>query len=682
MHHQSRWGIVLMPVILTAAFAHATDSLGRLPNAKVGEPYSQRVGLKVAGVPPFKYSFDTSGDQPEWLTLSDTPQGVVLSGTPPAGSAKAYTLRVVAADSSESAQKTMNTFTLAVGDAAPITMSTEATSGGKPICKPLSILTGLKPGSTTLKGTATPSQGSTDIKVQVDAIYGAANAEAALYALRKDNELLEASASKGIRVGQTLYFRKTLPLQDSASSRVGADGTFSVQLAEPLGGGETIIVTQQGCQFVSARAERNNRSAGRTEADYIPALKSTTPKVQNKKQKVQNTKQTTTNNTPRKQGLKPTTGPGISTAEPSGATNDRSEVPTLRYVSLQQDSGNPAQDASPAGDEPSSSQGEATAYSVPGGIDWGRVKALFMIGALFSNQDQSFSQSNLFASFDIDKAWKLPCNYGYAHTAAGYRPFPGDDCSMRPGLNTFFETRLTAIPVSSNAATDSKAAQGGDAGSTDVTSFLSNKKSARFSLGLYTPFLLTRWTHDEGPQALYIAPLVKAGFDTLTDSTSIAATTTDSGGAATPTTAQVPRLYNFFGGGVRIGHYKLHNDENEAPDHVSHLDVMLAKFSNFESKVSNCPAGFATCRARLWRLSFEGLLEIPTPDAFPLYVGLGANVGQKAFGASHVVPGGDAGDDLRFFFGTRLDLGSLVSKLKGGSGSASNGPTDSAAPQQ
>jgi hypothetical protein len=67
--------------------------------------------------------------------------------------------------------------------------------------------------------------------------------------------------------------------------------------------------------------------------------------------------------------------------------------------------------------------------------------------------------------------------------------------------------------------------------------------------------------------------------------------------------------------------------------------------------------------------------QLSTPDSFPLYVGLSTNIGQRAFGASHVIPEGDAGDDLRFFFGTRLDLGSLVTKLKGISESSSSGTT-------
>lgn len=668
----SRWSIILALITSGAVFATDADSSGRLPNAVIGEAYSQRLAVRVAGVPPFKYSFDSSGDHPDWLEVSDTPQGVFLKGKPPQGSTKTYTLKVVAKDSSESPQETLSTYTLVVGEGAPIYPSKEATSGDKPTCKPVNILTGLKPGSNTLKGSATPSQGSVDIKLQVDAIYGAANSDAALYALQQDNKLRKESAGKGIPARQPLYFRKSLPLQDSASSRVGSDGTFTLPLAASLDGGETIIITQQGCQYV--RPHKEDQTSSPTGTDYVSALKSTQAKAKKNKQ----TK--TDNNTP-KQTPKPTTGSGTSSSDSSGGMRQRPEVAGLRYVSWGQDAGKPAAPPAPpapaaapaAGGGDTSSQGVATAYSVPGGIDWGRVKALFMIGALFSNQNQSFSQSNLFASFDLDKAWSLPCNYGYAETAAGYLPYPGDPCSVHPGLNTFFETRLTAIPVSSNTATDSKASQPPPAPN-DFNSFLSNKKSARFAFGLYAPFMLTRWTHDEGPQALYIAPLAKAGFDTITDSTSITATTT-SGDTTTSTTEQVPRLYNFFGGGVRIGHYKLHNNENEGPDHISHLDVMLAKFSNFESKVDNCPQGFTTCRARLWRLSFEGLLQIPTPDNLPLYIGLGANIGQKVFGAGHVVPGGDAGDDLRFFFGTRLDLGSLVTKLKGSSGSATNGKT-------
>jgi len=649
------YNLALIVVWATTASSFGQDaSVTTLPPATIGAPYKAQLQMTVSGVTPFTYSLG-SDSHPDWLALSSTGE---FSGTPADKAAKTYNFQVMVTDAT--GHQTSASVKLAVSNGEPVVAITPVEQNAGPVCKPITIQQGLAPGSTTLKGNATPSQGSYDISLSVDGIFGATNPSQARHDLTLDQSL-----RKALKDGNPLpaltraIFRSRLATKDTSSSRVGTDGTFTLQLAQPLDGGETVIVTQHGCQDgqppVSGLGSALVQDA--TETPSGASVPATTNSTDKPAQTNSADASASHSSTPPAQGA-PATTPGNAKGKKGAGTASRSQPP--------------ASGSSTSG----SGNNVASSSSVPGNLDWGRVKALFMVGAIFSNQDQSFSQSNLFASLLLDKAWRLPGEYGYAETANGYENFPGTG-GRRPGINSFFEARLTAIPVSSNTQTDSKAGQSGSSSQSSsttqtVSSFLSNQKDARFDFGLYSPFLITHWTHDQGPQSLYLAPLVKGGFDTLTSSTSVTVPGSSSSGSSSSGTIQVPRVYNWFGAGLRVGHYHLHNDANEAPDQISHLDAVFGKFSNFETLVSNCPTALTQCRTRLWRMGFEGLLQIPTPDSFPLYVGLSANIGQKAFGASHVIAGGDAGDDLRFFFGTRLDLGVLVTKLKGISGSSSN----------
>jgi hypothetical protein len=378
---------------------------------------------------------------------------------------------------------------------------------------------------------------------------------------------------------------------------------------------------------------------------------------------------------------------------------------------------------------------------VPG--DWGRVRGYFTSGILLSQDQNSFSQSSVFLGFILDKTWRMP---GYYHQishkvnaekniqkaqakvdeVAAQSPADGSkhektlqdsrrklaqaqskakavkdkfQMSRWPGINTFFDVRLTSIPVSACDATNSSSSTSSPCttpsptpsptpgatptpsptpgvpptpsnASNNVDTFLSQRKTARLAVGVYFPWTITTWNYNKIPNALFIAPLAKVGFDTPAGSLSQVQPAATTGAAATSNTGTVTAVnptsfYNFHGYGARIGHYALTRrnnapDRSKAPDLVSYLDVIFGPFSNLETLI--VPKGQQTpvTRTRLYRLALEGVLKVPST---PLIVGFNANVGQEAVlrGNHDIVQ--RAGDDLRFLFGVRFDAAKLMSAI-------------------
>jgi hypothetical protein len=298
-------------------------------------------------------------------------------------------------------------------------------------------------------------------------------------------------------------------------------------------------------------------------------------------------------------------------------------------------------------------------------LDWGRVRAYFAGGVLVSNDQNSFSSSSSspFLLFNLEKTWILPgCASLNPPTADPTQP---TECKKKsavrgPGFTSFFETRLTAIPVqtgtsaSTTQSTSSSSSSGGS---------LSSQKTARLGVGMYAPWVLTHWYYDKKPNALFIGPLAKVGFDTLTGAIS---QTLVSG--ASP--VNFNRFYNHYGFGMRLGHYGLTNADNKSPEILSYLDVTLGPYTNLQSYVCNSSKGTALpgtgcsgpnnldSRTALYRLDLEGMLKIPKTVIF---VGFNANV--KAKSRKNLDLNLQPNDDLRFLFGVKLDVASAMQKL-------------------
>src|SRR5581483_7054880 len=257
--------------------------------------------------------------------------------------------------------------------------------------------------------------------------------------------------------------------------------------------------------------------------------------------------------------------------------------------------------------------------------DWGRLRTYFTSGILLSHDQGSFSQSTLFLSFLMDKSWMLP---GPVANKTGWRP----------GVNSFFETRLTSVPVtaqpcpSGSSSTGSQCApqSGGDAFNT----FLTSQKTARLAVGAYLPLIAKAWTYNGVRNGLFVGPLVKIGFDTPTSPIDQSQAQSQSTGAGNPSGNVIApvndsNFYNFYVYGGRIGHMSFpapkkgrEGDDwvvNEAPEINSYLDVTVGRFSNLQTLLTN--GG----HRRLYRISLEGLLKVPST---PLVIGFNANLGQ------------------------------------------------------
>jgi hypothetical protein len=299
-------------------------------------------------------------------------------------------------------------------------------------------------------------------------------------------------------------------------------------------------------------------------------------------------------------------------------------------------------------------------------FDWGRVRAYFVAGVLFSQNDGGssngnfFSRQDFFMSFNLDKNWAYRRNWRF---------------------HSFFDARLGAIPVHNDSPKPSSSTTGSGSttgsssttgsGSTtgsatttatpfsDPNSFAGSQKVGTFVAGIYAPFTATRWYYHDQPNSFFIAPLMKIGFSTPSNE----ALRDNASAIVVPSTN---RFFTQMVGGLRFGQvreYELHcpcrpgteRDLSKAPELISYLDAGLGKFGNFlESPGPALPTDSRVYR--LWRYQLEGILKIPST---PLFIGFQANVAAQHGHKDYRQPP----DDLRILFGTRFDIGKLFAKL-------------------
>jgi hypothetical protein len=313
---------------------------------------------------------------------------------------------------------------------------------------------------------------------------------------------------------------------------------------------------------------------------------------------------------------------------------------------------------------------EATAGE-EGDLGFGRY--YFTAGTVISKKND-FQGADLYASFNFDKSW-----LGFKHTKSEDEKKAGAGAKNEPGegektlktayLNSYFDVRLTSIPIAPGAGTDPTAStttgSGGSSGAGTGTSgtgtasvsdqVAQSKKAALIQIGLYVPIIVAQKSFRGEPNALFIAPIGKAGIQTLTGS-NVSAEGASLGG---------DDLYNFHAYGFRLGQFRA-NSENPTPQTVWYLDLTAGHWENFELcsttykdesgadqlKRSTCTeattaSGTPYRRYRPLRYGFEGRLKVP---AMPLFMGFDINAGSGP-------------DDVRFLFGTRFDVGDLARKI-------------------
>jgi len=346
---------------------------------------------------------------------------------------------------------------------------------------------------------------------------------------------------------------------------------------------------------------------------------------------------------------------------------------------------------------------------VPSAFTFYRTNVTFAAGLVISNNSSgsvassNFSQANQFYALNLDRAWKLPGTDCATLSAAGKdqekcgcKDAPKDEWkgSGFPGINSFFETRLTAIPVSSNAATPlassgANSGTGSTSSSTSTSSILTSQKVVRVMGGIYLPWMLVHG-HGDHPSGLFLAPVGKVGFDTLTGSGQTTVPLSGNGSSASTNTLYYQTAYNFYNYGLRIGEMKISGSKSKAPLIDNYLDITWGRYSSLPSAIcktstvqeplssaSQCLADYPKLYTtganplypvdtlkRLYRIDIEGLVRIPVPaTAIPFYIGMNANIGQHGIGTSLLDRGFSTPDDIRIFFGTKFDVGNLLSTL-------------------
>jgi hypothetical protein len=229
----------------------------------------------------------------------------------------------------------------------------------------------------------------------------------------------------------------------------------------------------------------------------------------------------------------------------------------------------------------------------------------FVGGILFAADGSNYSQGNSFLAMNYDRAvWNQ-------------RKYPAAP-SRLPGGNTFFQARLTSIPVNTNQTTQSSTGTNststgtGSSGSSttiSTSSFLSAQKTAQFSGGLYLPWLFGQVPRfkplAKKEQTFFLAPVARFGFSTPASSAGNSSTTTnaDPSTGQTTTTTTTPtllgttstatgQLYNFWFAGGRIGTAELQPGSMKV---IHYFDIGVGKFNNLQSLV--CLPGTQTASA-------------------------------------------------------------------------------------
>lgn len=294
-------------------------------------------------------------------------------------------------------------------------------------------------------------------------------------------------------------------------------------------------------------------------------------------------------------------------------------------------------------------------------FNWGRVRGYMAAGGLFSYDNNNFSEESIFLSFNVTKNWLWGGPFSYYNRdkqlVNGYK---------RMMFETYFDARLTSLPVAACTSTSSTATTTGNTSAAKATSgtgttgttpsstsspscpnsldtFISTRKSAVLNGGASLPFLISTWNYAHRPYALSLGPLAKVGFNTPISDVQTGSMT-----------ASQEEFYTNFGFGARLGLYRMSFSPEVAPEMESYIDVVTGRFSNFDISPTD-----GSRYARPWRIGIEGVLQVPTT---PFILGFGANIHQNfgLFGSKTV---DHAKDSLQFLFGAKFDAGKLFTKI-------------------
>ena len=290
-------------------------------------------------------------------------------------------------------------------------------------------------------------------------------------------------------------------------------------------------------------------------------------------------------------------------------------------------------------------------------FDFGRSRMYLSLGAVLSQDQNQFSKSSVYLDFDTDSTW-------FMRDFKGNMGITGWKKNVAPKqFNTSFDARLTSLPVTSCNQAANPAAGCAPSSDSSFDTFITTSKAAVVSASVYLPYYFAwsswRWpvsdtaTEKMHRYALFFAPLGKAGFQTLLNPTQSTPTSTPASSTATTSTTTVVNnqtYFHFYAPGMRFGLFKFHDEQGTsmAPDNLMYLDVAYGKYENFAEVAPGTQDIFHPNR-----LAMEGRFKIPK---LPFIIGFDSNTRY-----------GSPQGDLRFLFGTMIDVGCLVQKISGSS---------------
>jgi hypothetical protein len=270
----------------------------------------------------------------------------------------------------------------------------------------------------------------------------------------------------------------------------------------------------------------------------------------------------------------------------------------------------------------------------------GRTRYYLSTGVELSQDNQQFSNQDLYLGFALDRNW--------------IRGAP--DAWLTILLNSEFSAQLASIPVAASSTTTTNSTT-----SQSVSTFITSRKAAVVGGDIYVPLYFRAFKGWFGSQTTaFFAPIIKGGLQTIT-SGALSASTPAPGTTTTTTTVNSEGLYYFWGMGIRLGDLKLHRSWNVGPEILSHLDLTFGQWQNFEQckHASNCTPGAdgtvpSSQLYQPWLLALEGQFNVPKT---PVIIG---------FKATKPMFSGGGQGDLRFYFGVKLDVGCIYKSFKGG----------------
>jgi hypothetical protein len=562
-----------------------------MPAAQAGTAYDATIATQ-GGSPPFTWSL-TSGTLPPGLQLSATGE---ITGTPTGAQQTPYTFAVSVSDSSKPVQTAVVQFSLAV-NAAPLRITGITQQGAA-----LNIIGATSPSVTAGATSSAPPDPPANVSP--------ADTPASQQAAPPPPAPAQAPASAQPAAPRPAASPKPAGAPAAASSNCLT--TKVAYFPKPPLVGYTVV---SGCAGANpaARVLVYSGGAGAVSAcpASYPAPSATNPAP--KQDIPANVDQTT----------------GLFSAKLNSPLADGQLLCTYAIPTTS----NPPYVATEWG------------YSDPD-VPMGRTHYYLTTGVQLSEDNQQFSNQDLYLGFLLDRNWLR---------GSPTRSFTGL-------LNSEFSAQLTSIPVAASSTTSTSTSSGGSTTTTpSVSTFISSRKAAVVSGDIYVPLYTNAFKGWFGTQTTgFIGPIVEGGLQTIT-SGALSASAPAPGTATTSTTVNQTGLYYFWGAGLRLGDLRLHRSWNVAPEVLSHLDLTFGQWENFKQcrVATMCTPGStgAVPARQLYQpllLSLEGQLNIPKT---PVVIG---------FDSITPLQGGGQGD-LRFFFGVKLDVGCLYKAFKGGS---------------